>query len=1386
MEEIQKRSRLPHWLWPTSGWARAGAVLGFLVFVLAASAAFLRHLATTEFGRGVIVSMIDGRRAGPLGTIRLSGLEGDPLSSATAEDLAFIDENGAWMRADGIELSWSPFDLLFRRLEIERLHVDTVHVFRRPVVAPREPSGGGLPDFSIRLGEASADRILIDDGVYGAQASYAFNLTTEVARDRAGAFDLAITPLNGMGDEITASAAWTRDRLTLANLSATGLAGGTLTSLIQSPAGQPVSLTLEASGGLSDLGATGALRFGEHVAARLDVTQQGPTSRAVANLDLASWPLLEDLSARLGQTLDLSATLDLDDIARAPVQFNLTAEAGRVAGAGLIDLNRRELLGPLTLSLQEIDLARQSSVLTSGTLSGEGDVQVDGLTQWTWTGQLSVTAFATEAIAAETIETSGTISMSQGAIAWRADPGEARRVRLPSLSSAPDMALTFSSSGAYRLAERIVEIDQTSINSALGASTVAGSYDLNTGALELSGTARGAELSAISNWDGLVSGQWSVERRNTNTPYVISVDGGGENLAPPNAALASLLGAAPTLGGTATWQGGRLLIQSANLRSETVALNIAGQSAPSGALSGSLAGSVLAPLDLPGALVEQLEISGTLGGTLSQPTAQLLVENGAIRTSGVYLTEMSGRSFLQNNERLSARSTFQGEIDGRPLEASFELSPVAGGVGLTDLQVAAGGLNLTAPSLAIVDGNPAGSFALDGSLTGLAGFSGGEVAATGRFDTEGGAPRISVSGEATGIQRPGVDLHRATFDAAIRADTLQLDTVLEGRGDAGPRLSVGVTGARDGATWSGDARMQGVAGAQPIAMTQPAGWSFGPDGYSFSGAASLLAGDVSAEVSSLAGTQALDLQVSTIDLRALSRLVQLSPVVGGLSGHIRIDAPGDGPRTGQFNLDFSGLNPLGAEIEPLDIDLRGQLQDQSLVVTATGAGGAFSIDGGAQLVLLGEGLALIPDRDAPFEGRLDLEGRAEQFWTLTRQQDQALSGALAANLTARGNLGSPILDGGFSLNDAVYDHGESGFRLQDIALVGRFDQRSVELTSLTGADGQGGTLSGEGRLDWAGELDGGVDFVANGLRALNRDDRSAVVTGSGSISVEPAAMLISGEMEIVNARFSVEQPASARIPTLTSVRRVNFPGREDVTRVEPPRRPIRLDLKVEAPRRVFVYGRGLDMEWSTDLDVTGSITNPIVDGRATLIRGDLNLAGRRFPFDDGTISLDGPIRSARIDITATGNAASTEARVRLVGTPVDPEFRLESSPALPQDEILSRLIFGRSAAELSALETAQLAAALAQLAGGQAAFDPASVLREATGLDRVTIGAEGDTASIAAGKYIAEDVFLQIGAGGEGGAAAEVEWEPVDSLSVTSSARGNGDTRMTVRWKKDY
>jgi translocation and assembly module TamB len=60
---------------------------------------------------------------------------------------------------------------------------------------------------------------------------------------------------------------------------------------------------------------------------------------------------------------------------------------------------------------------------------------------------------------------------------------------------------------------------------------------------------------------------------------------------------------------------------------------------------------------------------------------------------------------------------------------------------------------------------------------------------------------------------------------------------------------------------------------------------------------------------------------------------------------------------------------------------------------------------------------------------------------------------------------------------------------------------------------------------------------------------------------------------------------------------------------------------------------------------------------------------------------------------------------------------------------------------------------------------------------------EGSGVTVAGGKYISENVYLEIIGGGREGAAVQVEYQVNRRLSVVS--RLSGDTRVSVRYRRE-
>jgi translocation and assembly module TamB len=244
---------------------------------------------------------------------------------------------------------------------------------------------------------------------------------------------------------------------------------------------------------------------------------------------------------------------------------------------------------------------------------------------------------------------------------------------------------------------------------------------------------------------------------------------------------------------------------------------------------------------------------------------------------------------------------------------------------------------------------------------------------------------------------------------------------------------------------------------------------------------------------------------------------------------------------------------------------------------------------------------------------------------------------------------------------------------------------------------------------------------------------------------------------------------------------------------------VALDMTLKAPRNVFLKGHGLNLELSLDAHVTGSTTAPDLEGAAHVVRGDYDFAGKRFQFDSrGVVYLSTDASKIRLDLTATRDDPSLTAVIRIEGVATKPRITLTSTPVLPPDEVLSQVLFGASASQLSPLDAATLASAAASLAGG-GGLDVTGNLRSFAHLDRLALGGDTPGAIVSGGKYVTNNVYIEV-AGSANGPAGYVEWRVKKNLSVISRIGGGptitpansytgasaNDSQIEVRWRKDY
>jgi translocation and assembly module TamB len=1370
-------------------WLRIALGVVVAIFALIAAGVALRYWITSDAGRAFVVSQIDGRKIGPLGTIRVEGLQGDPLQAATFADIALVDDDGIWLRARNARLEWTPEALFAGNLEIQAIHIGFVDMLRMPRTT-YESENRPPPDIGLKLDEIVIDEFRIADNVLGpTAASYRIAGGAARGRDGAGFARLSVAPLSGPPDNVEASAEWTAEGGLSGKAIVTGPPGGVIAALLQAPADTPVALTANVSGTITDFTGLAGLDFSGQSVAQIDIKRAGDEARLSASLAADRWPLLAPLADRAGGGISLAASANLADMKRAPIAARITATAGQIDIAGRADFEALSLPEEIELSTRGLDLAFIAPPLR-GKIDATGEARLVGLTDFVWEGRATATNLEYPSGAINRVTSPVTIRKDRSTISWELPRAIVEGGRVTPLKSLAPANYTVATRGEVNLMARTVEVTQAQITGSPGQVTGRGVYTINTGAFEYSGAASFNRLADLVPLTGAARGQWSVRRSSHNAPIRITGNATGRNVSSRIAVLADLAGPSPVARMTGVVSNGRFVLESGNFRGAGLNANMTGRITDNGAVVGRAAGTLSRPLALPGATISSATFAAEMSGQLSAPQLEVMLSNGTVVVAGITVSDIVGEAQASLGDRIRGDFSLSGGSWDQPVRVAGRLDAGDGDWRITNLDGHVGEVAITAERLSFTDGVFSTEFDASGSLAGLGGLDRGAVTARGAIRS-GDELVVDVAGQFTNLRSGTMRVELLSFDADVADNRATVAGRLRGTFGAPVNVAFNATGQNAAEAWSGTATLDGEVDEQPIATARPASWKYGADGWAVDAQLAAFGGRMDADASSSDTISTASFDVADLDLRALSRLAHISPINGRVTGKSTFSNDTGRAAQADVQINIADANPEGVTADPLGVEIMARLRDGELTTVATGSGQGFRLEAGSMMRMDdGGGFNVTPNRDAPLEARVSVTGRAEQLWALFGPDGQVLRGNLDGDVRVSGTLNRPTMAGGVTMAEGVYEHGETGLRLQNIAARGEFDQRSARITEFSADDGQGGSLSGNGNIDWEEGLDGGVQFAATSLRALGRDDRNAIVTGQGAVTIDEEAIRVTGELDVEQARISIEQPAAATIPTLPAVRRINFPNQEDSIRSAVPQspflRPVQLDLKMNADRRIMVTGRGLDTEWSADLHLRGPIANPEINGTATLIRGDLDLAGRRFTFDTGSITLDGPIRNARLDISAERAAQDIVARVHVTGSPAEPKFELESTPALPQDEILARVLFGRSASQLTAFETAQLAAGLAQLAGGQAGFDPAALIRQATGLDRVAIGASDGVTTVSAGKYIAENVFVQVGSGSKGGIAAEVEWQPRDNLSIVSGAQDNGDTKISVRGKNDY
>ncbi|MBB3976801.1 translocation and assembly module TamB [Rhizobium azooxidifex] len=874
---------------------------------------------------------------------------------------------------------------------------------------------------------------------------------------------------------------------------------------------------------------------------------------------------------------------------------------------------------------------------------------------------------------------------------------------------------------------------------------------------------------------------------------------------------------------------GVLNVQSFDVASGTV--NAEGTARLSGeTLEASLSGTLP---DL-GKLLADARGRATFTASATGPVNALGVK-AELQSSGAELTGRTLSDLVVTVDGTADRTapsgnlTATGAIGGQAINVKTSVASQDGRISIPAIDARIGE-NVLTGALTLDDGFlPDGNveFTLPdiGLLAAMAGQqANGDLKGSATIDTENGKTAISLQATGSGITRdqlrivrPNIDLRTAdlrslAITGSVRADAFasganRIDALALNFNQQGTRTLFDLGARFDGAPLAVKGSVEQQQGGMAIALDTLQGTPRGValrlshparltlrDGTVTMNDFTIQTGNGNIAVSGTAGENlGLAIRVNAVPASLANVFSAGLGAEGAISGTVNVRGTAAAPQVA-YNLTWNNAatsHTRAAGVGALTIAADGQFADNTVRVQTR-------LSGPSGLAFRGGGTAGVAGNmqlDLSFNGTLPFALVQSQL----AQQGFTLTGNANVDLKVTGAARSPAITGTIATSGSRLVDVRRNVSVENLTARIALDGRQAVIQQLSGNVATGGRITATGSIG----IVPGSNFPADIAIRLDDvtyvDGRLVTANLNGNVTIRGpllAGPVIGGRIDISNANITIPQklPASlaeidiehrnapADVKAMAAALRADQGGGGDGANA----RGIGLDLAIHAPSRIFVRGRGINAELGGSLTLRGTSLAPAVSGGFDLRRGRIEILAKRIDFTSGHIGFTGGLIPT-INFVATSSANSTTININIVGPANNPAVTFTSSPALPQDEILARLIFGRSMNNLSAFQIAQLAAAVADLAGGSGG-SLLNSLRSKLGIDDLDITTDSKgRAQVSAGKYLNDRTYLELKQDPEsGGGKAAINLDIGRGVKLRGEAGSNGAGAAGIFYEKEY
>jgi len=435
----------------------------------------------------------------------------------------------------------------------------------------------------------------------------------------------------------------------------------------------------------------------------------------------------------------------------------------------------------------------------------------------------------------------------------------------------------------------------------------------------------------------------------------------------------------------------------------------------------------------------------------------------------------------------------------------------------------------------------------------------------------------------------------------------------------------------------------------------------------------------------------------------------------------------------------------------------------------------------------------IPSQEQ-IKAQLLFNGNIENLLSFIDIKSHYAEGMLKCNLTLFNTVQHPKVTGELSLEKGYYENYFTGTALDNIKAKCVAKNDHITLKEFKADDCSGGNLTANGYIDFKMQemFPFSIDTEFSNFSWIQKEWLTTKTQGKVKFIGNLKKAKAQGNIFITNTTMSIPNPPETQVfeaPVIYASGEIQ----PQITPMMANLYPIDMDMQLDSPGKIFINGKGIESEWKGKLKLKGSLDNILAEGKLELLHGKFSFSGRHFNLLNGAVTFKGTDEEPQLSIVGEMKMPNVTLIANVKGPLSNPEITFSSSPALPISSIISLLLFGKEATEITGTQAEQIIAAINAINTNQPISKESA--RKSLGLDRFSIATspvrnieELNKVSIQVGQYLINGLMVSVSQGTQQDASTIiVELNLAHGFVLQlESQQDTAQGKFILKWKHNY